>query len=242
MQIFSKHVSKEVAGLIWEQRDQFLENGRPRSQNMTATVFFSDLRGFTTVSEKMSPQELIDWLNTYMESMAGLIMKFGGVVDSYSGDGIKADFGVPFPRSGDDEIRRDAMHAVDCALAMAEELALLNLLWGARGLPEMGMRVGIFTGPVVGGLLGSSERLKYTTIGDTVNIASRLESFDKDVGKHSLCRILIGEATLNCLSERYATEKIGEVRLKGKEQVIIIHQVLGLAVPESRPLPSEVTT
>lgn len=240
MQIFSKHVSKEVAEMIWQQRDQFLDNGRPRSQNMTVTVFFSDLKGFTSVSEKMQPQELIDWLNTYMESMASLIMKYGGVVDSYAGDGIKADFGVPLPRKCGEEIRSDARNAVACALDMEAEMYRLNRLWGEKGLPEMGIRVGIFTGTVVGGLLGSSQRLKYTTIGDTVNIASRLESYDKEVGKDSLCRILIGDSTLGCLEGRYCTERIGEVSLKGKEQKIIVHRVLGRETQASTTLPTEV--
>jgi len=227
MQIFSKHVSKEVAEMIWQQREQFLDNGRPRSQNMTVTVFFSDLKGFTTLSEKMPPEELIDWLNTYMESMAGLIMEHGGVVDSYAGDGIKADFGVPLPRSTEEEVCRDAVNAVACALAMQKEMQRLNELWSGKGHPEMGIRIGLFTGPVVGGLLGSSQRLKYTTIGDSVNIASRLESFDKDVASDSLCRILIGDSTLQCLDNRYATEVIGEVNLKGKNEKIIVHRVLG---------------
>jgi adenylate cyclase len=240
MQIFSRHVSKEVAQMIWEQRDQFLDNGRPRSQNMITTVFFSDLKGFAKVSEKMSPQDLIEWLNTYMEAMAGLIMKFGGVVDNYAGDCIKADFGVPIPRKNFSEIRSDAVNAVSCALAMEQEMSRLNILWGEKGLPEMGVRVGIFTGPVVGGLLGSSQRLKYTTIGDTVNIASRLESYDKELGKHSLCRILIGDATLEYLDGQYQTVKIGEVQLKGKEQVIVIHQVLGPSGTGANILPSEV--
>jgi adenylate cyclase len=198
---------------------------------MTVTVFFSDLKGFTTVSEKMPPKELIDWLNTYMESMAGLIMKYGGVVDSYAGDGIKADFGVPLPRNGDEGIRMDAQNAVACALEMEQEMYRLNEIWGEKGLPEMGVRIGIFTGPVVGGLLGSSQRLKYTTIGDTVNIASRLESYDKEVGKDTLCRILIGDSTLNCLDGRYSSERIGEVSLKGKEQKIIVHRVLDRIAP-----------
>jgi adenylate cyclase len=227
MQIFSKSVSKEVAEMIWQQRDQFLDNGRPRSQDMTVTVFFSDLKNFTTISEKMAPQDLIDWLNTYMEAMAGLIMAHGGVVDSYSGDGIKADFGVPLPRKSDDEVSKDATNAVACALAMEKEIHRLNALWGEKGLPSMGMRVGIFTGHVVGGLLGSSQRMKYTTIGDTVNIASRLESYDKEVDKDTLCRILIGDSTLRYLNGRYKTEKIGAVTLKGKEQKIIIYRVQG---------------
>ena len=227
MLIFAKHVSPEVAGMIWRQRDQFLDNGRPRSRNMTVTVFFSDLRGFTSVSEQLAPQELMDWLNTYMESMAGLIMAHGGVVDSYAGDGIKADFGVPLPRDNDDEIRRDAINAVTCAVAMEQEMHKLNAIWREKGLPPMGIRVGIYTGPVVGGLLGSSQRLKYTTIGDTVNVASRLESFDKEVGKESLCRILIGDATNRLLGEDFITEKIREVCLKGKDEKTAIYRVFG---------------
>ncbi len=227
MQLFSKSVSKEIAEMIWQQREDFLDNGRPRSRKLTATIFFSDLRGFTSVSEKMDPQELIDWLNVYMESMAGLVLKHDGVVDNYIGDAIKADFGVPLPRKNEQEIRVDAINAVTCALAMEKELLRLNSVWGEKGLSAMGIRVGIFTGPVVAGLLGNSQRLKYTTIGDTVNTASRLESFDKDVGRDAVCRILIGSTTLDLLGSRFLTVKIGEASLKGKDERITIHRVLG---------------
>jgi adenylate cyclase len=213
--------------MIWEQREDFLDNGRPRSRKLTATIFFSDLRGFTSVSEKMDPQELIDWLNTYMESMAGLVLKHDGVVDNYIGDAIKADFGVPLPRKIEKEIQADAVNAVLCALAMEKEMFRLNREWGEKGLPGVGIRIGIFTGPVVAGLLGSSQRLKFTTIGDTVNTASRLESFDKDIAGDAVCRILIGSTTLDLLGGRFLTEKIGEVSLKGKKERITIHRVLG---------------
>ena len=227
MQIFSKHVSKEIAEVIWQQKDQFLNDGRPRSQKMIVTVFFSDLRGFTTVSERMEPQELINWLNAYMEPMTRLIMEHGGVIDDYAGDGIKANFGVPLPRKNEDEVRSDAMNAVKCALAMEKEMHRLNALWSEKGLPAMGTRVGIFTGTVVAGLLGSAKRFKYTTVGDTVNIAARLETFDKEVGKDSVCRILIGESTLHHLDSQFRTERIGEVSLKGKDEKITVHRVLG---------------
>ena len=227
MQLFSRHVSKEIAELIWQQKDQFMNNGRPRSQKMMVTVFFSDLKGFTTMSEKMDPQDLIDWLNTYMESMARLIMEHGGVVDDYAGDSIKANFGVPIPRKNEDEVRMDAMNAITCALAMEKEIHRLCALCSEKGLPAIGTRIGIYTGHVVTGLLGSSQRLKYTTVGDTVNIAARLESYDKDVGKDSLCRILIGDTTLHYLDNRLITEKIGAVSLKGKDEKIIVYRVLG---------------
>ncbi len=99
MQLFSRHVSPEVADAVWQQREQFMDGGRPRSQKFMATVLFTDLKGFTSVSEKMDPQALLDWLNTYMEAMAQLVMAHGGVIDNYIGDSIKADFGVPLPRT-----------------------------------------------------------------------------------------------------------------------------------------------
>lgn len=239
MQLFSRHVSKEIAEMLWQQRAQFLDNGRLRCQKMTATILFTDLRGFTPMSEKMDPQDLLEWLNTYMEAMCGVIMAHGGVVDDYFGDAIKADFGVPLPREREKDIRVDAKSAVDCALSMEREMCRLNADWQLKGLPTMGMRVGIFTGLVVAGLVGSAARIKYTTIGDTVNIASRLESYDKHIGEESLCRILIGEATRLCLNSTYQTERIGEVSLKGKDLKITVHRVLGKDLHPSRGGPKE---
>ncbi|OGP96896.1 MAG: hypothetical protein A2157_02485 [Deltaproteobacteria bacterium RBG_16_47_11] len=224
MQLFSRHVSKEIAETLWKQRDQILEGGRLRSQKSTVTVMFTDLKGFTTVSESMDPQALIDWLNTYMEAMVQLVIDHGGVIDEYIGDGFKADFGIPLPRTTESDIRQDAINAAHCALAMEKEIKRLNTLLQEHDLPTVKMRVGIFTGPVVAGSIGSMQRLKYTTIGDTVNIASRLESFDKDLaGKDSMnspCRILIGETTLHYLGNQFMTEELGELSLKGKVQKI----------------------
>jgi adenylate cyclase len=231
MQLFSRHVSREVAEVIWNQREQFLDGGRPRSQKLIATVMFTDLEGFTALSEKMDPQALIEWLNTYLEAMAQLVTEHGGIVDDYAGDGLKADFGVPLARTAETEISQDAVNAVNCALAMEKEIKRLNTFWEERNLPTVNMRVGIFTGPVVAGSLGSTQRLKYTTIGDTVNIASRLESLSKDlVGydfKNSPCRILIGESTLRYLGNQFRTKRVGEVSLKGKVEKITAHCLIG---------------
>jgi len=240
MQIFSKHVSKEVAESLWQQREQFLKNGRPRSQKLVMTAFFSDLRGFTTVSEKMDPQDLMDWLNIYMEKMTGIIMAHGGIIDDFAGDGIKANFGLPLPEQNESVIQGDALSAVRSALDMEREMHHLNDHWREKGLPEVGMRIGIYTGPAVAGALGSFQRMKYTTIGDTINIASRLESYDKDLGKEALCRILIGESTLRYLGPGFRTERIGEVSLKGKEEKITIYRVLGEEGLLSEPRRKEV--
>jgi adenylate cyclase len=231
MQLFAKHVSPEIAETVWQQREQFLRGGRPRSQELMVTVLFSDLKGFTAASEQMNPQTLMDWLNTYAETMSQLIIEHGGVIDNYVGDGLMADFGVPLARTTEAEIGQDAKNAVRCALAMERELNRLNVLWQEQHLPTVAMRIGIFTGPVVAGSLGSAQRLKYTIIGDTVNIASRLESFDKDLvdqdPPYSPCRILIGEATLQYLDQQFKTQRIGEVSLKGKEQKITVYRVVG---------------
>jgi len=226
MHLFSKHVSPEVAASIWQQREQFLSGGRPRSQKMMATILFSDLRGFTSTAESLEPQVLIDWLNTYMEAMADLVMAHGGVVDDYAGDGIKANFGVPLPRRTEAEIREDAIQAVTCALAMGRKMVQLNEFWQENGLPTGGARIGIFSGPVVAGAVGSSQRLKYTTVGDTVNIAARLESYNKEFASQECWRILIGESTRQYLDDCFVVQFVGEENLRGKNQKIAIYQVL----------------
>ncbi len=232
MQLFSKHVSPEVARTIWQQRHQFLDGGKLRPKKLIATIVFTDLKGFTSVSEKMDPTVLMDWLNIYMESMAQLVIEQGGVIDDYAGDGLKANFGVPFTRTTEAEIRQDAVNAVNCALAMEGEINRLNAFWKEQNLPTVGMRIGIFTGPMVAGSLGGSQRMKYTTIGDTVNIASKLESLDdNDVIEHNYtnnpCRILIGDATLCYLDQQFKTRKVGETALKGKSEKITVYQVVG---------------
>ena len=152
-------------------------------------------------------------------------------MDDYFGDAIKADFGVPLPRLTQAEIAQDALAAVNCALTMERELKRLNTIWQQQGLATAEMRIGIFTGPVVAGSLGSAQRLKYTTVGDTVNVASRLESFEKDLIDpdlaYSPCRILIGETTLRHLDHQFVTKKLGEAKLRGKEEKITIYRVTG---------------
>ena len=228
MRLFSQHVSKEVAENIWNERDQFIVDGHPRSQKLTVTTMFTDFRGFTSVAETMAPQELIEWLNIYLEGMAGIVMAHGGVINSFTGDGLKADFGTPIPRLTEEEIGRDAVNAVRCAEAMKAEMQRVNKVCEERGLPTVSMRIGLYTGDVVAGALGSKERLQYTTIGDAVNIASRLESFAKEVtfGNDS-CRVIVGESTKRYLDNNFIVEEIGEVSLKGKGRKVRAFCVLG---------------
>jgi len=203
------------------------EAGRPA----TATVLFTDLVGFTSTSEHLEPQVLVDWLNEYMDAMVQQVLDHGGIVNKYIGDAIMALFGVPVPRATEAEVARDAAAAVECALHMGTTLRELNRGWTARGQPAATMRIGIFTGAVVAGSIGSARRLEYTVIGDTVNTASRLESFDKEFlapdPAVNPCRILIGEPTRARLGERFETEWAGEVNLKGKERPLSVYLVRG---------------
>jgi adenylate cyclase len=234
MQLFSRHVSKEVAEAIWEQRSQFLDGGRPRSERLVVTALFTDLSGYTSTAEKKSPEQLMEWLNEYMDVMAQQVSRHGGVIRQYAGDSVVAVFGVPVPRRTEAEIARDARSAVECALAMETALRQLNQRWRADGKPVCGMRVGIFTGPVVAGTLGSAERSEYVIVGDTMNTASRLESFDKEYfppdPDERPCRTIIGEPTLSCLGDEYETAKVGDVSLKGKEQRVGMYRVIGRRV------------
>jgi adenylate cyclase len=238
MNLFGRHVTPQVAEAIWRDRDQILKEGRVRGQRITATVLFSDIKGFSHIAEGTDPETLMNWLNEYMEAMAQLVLDHGGIVDKFIGDAVMAVFGAPIPSVTPAEVSRDAQQAVRCATAMGKKLRELNQRWSAQARPEAAIRIGIATGTVVIGSLGSSQRLDYTIIGDSVNIAARLESYDKfmEVG---ICRILISEGTQQYIRDLYPTCSIGEVALRGREQPVTIYQVLlpGVAI-EQAPRPS----
>ena len=238
MSIFSRYMARDLAADVWQRRAEFLETGgRPRPQKLVATVLFSDIKGFTHVAEKLDATALMEWLNAYMEAMAGLVMKHGGVVDKFIGDAVMAVFGVPVARADQAGIVADARAAARCALAMRAELQRFNAQWAKKGLPPIGVRVGIYTGELVSGSIGSSERMEYTVIGDTVNTASRLESFKLTPGEAApealaeeqdgACRILVGSATATRLGEGFALAQVGEVQLKGKDEPVVVYSVIG---------------
>jgi adenylate cyclase len=233
MQIFSKHVSADIAQTLWEQKEELLAGQRPRSQKVTATVLFTDLEGFSSTSEKLEPAVLMDWLNEYMEAMATAIMARQGLIEKYIGDAIMAVFGVPLAHSKPEEIQEDARNAVRCALDMREKMIELNVLWEKRGLPCCGMRIGIHTGSLVAGSLGSADRQEYTVIGDSVNTASRLESYDKNWedadSPRSPCRILISEATFSLVQDIVQTRRVGTILLKNKKEPVTVYSVTAVS-------------
>ena len=157
--------------------------------------------------------------------MATEIQAHHGIINKFTGDGLLAVFGVPLARQYPQEIGQDAQAAVACALAMGKRLEELNQRWQSRQLNPLKMRVGIFTGPVVVGSLGGRDRLEYGVIGDSVNVASRLESCEKE--RHSrTCRILIGHETLTYLQDQFVVENWGKLLLKGRSQPIEVYQVI----------------
>ena len=237
MRLFSQHVSRQIADKIWQERDHLLEGGLPQPQELVATVLFSDFKGYTSVSETMSPKALMNWLNAYLDAMTEVIIDHGGVIDDYAGDAIKADFGIPFKRETDEEMARDAVNAVTCALAMEQAMHRLNDEHTRKGLPTVGMRIGIHTGPLVAGCLGSAQRMKYTTLGDTVNTAAHLENFGRgaivEPQDRRPCRILISERTAQLLNNRFQLDAIGEVALKGKSQALLAFRVVAAVSTEN---------
>lgn len=231
MLLFGQHVDDEVAETIWRERHQILEEGRLRPQKLTVTVLFADLVGFTSVAERLLPQDLMNWLNTYMEAIAGVVPRYEGIIDDYYGDGMKVNFGVPLPRTTAESIRQDAINAVRCGLAMKREVVRLNETQGNTSLPSVQIRIGIATGPAVVGSVGSAQRLKYTTVGDTVNIASRLEQLGKNMRARETesdgGNFLIAEATNQNLDPTWNTQEVGKISLKGKREEVVVYQVLG---------------
>jgi adenylate cyclase len=158
-----------------------------------------------------------------METMAGLVIAHGGVVDDYYGDAIKSNFGVPLPRHSAEEIRQDAVNAMRCALAMRRKMQELVASWHMEGGPQVKVRVGIATGQVVAGCLGSAQRMKYTTIGDVVNTAARLESYGKEIPARLLdpyCQIMVAASTVAHLDGEFSFEPVGALQLKGKAQAV----------------------
>jgi adenylate cyclase len=241
MDIFSRSVSPAIAEEMWKQRASFLKGGRLAPQTMTVTVLFSDLMNFTPMAERLTPDQLMDWINNYMETMAGLVIEHGGVVDDYYGDAIKSNFGVPLPRKNAKEIQQDAVNALRCALAMRRKMEELVKSWNIEGGPQVKVRVGIATGQVIAGLLGSAQRMKYTTIGDVVNTAARLETYGKEIPERLIdpyCQVMVAASTVAHLDGEFWLEPVGTLQLKGKSQGVEVFALMGTSEARALPRPA----
>ena len=184
-------------------------SGRVRvgGERRTATILFADVRGFTAFSEGRAPEEVVRLLNGYLDAMVSVLVSEGGTIDKFLGDGILASFGVPLSQPD------DARRAVRAATRMLERLSEWNGERASRGEPEFEIGIGVHTGEVVAGNVGSSLKLEYTVIGDAVNTASRIEGLNKELGT----RLLVSEATARLLGGEPALRAVGPVEIRGKK-------------------------
>jgi adenylate cyclase len=208
---FQQYVSPEVIRRLLDDPDRV----KPRKSEIT--VLFSDVRGFTSISESLDAQELADLLNGYLTEMTRIIFRNQGTLDKYIGDAVMALWGAPFDEPD------HATRACEAALSMLARLAELQKEWRAQGKPVMDIGVGINTGIASVGNMGSSLRHGYTALGDSVNLASRLEGLNKEYGT----RIIISESTHNALrSDRVLVRELDMIRVKGKLLPVTIYEVL----------------
>ncbi|HET9703615.1 MAG TPA: adenylate/guanylate cyclase domain-containing protein [Vicinamibacterales bacterium] len=209
--LFSRYVSRDVFDQLVANPSLAALGGSRRHM----TVLFSDIRGFTTLSEKGSPEDVVSQLNQLFTRMVAVVFDHRGTVDKFVGDMIMALFSAPL----DDEDHAD--HAVQTALAMIRALDDMNRGWEAEGKARLGIGIGINTGDMVAGNIGSETIMSYTVIGDAVNLGARLESLNKEYGT----QIIISEATRARLKGQYDIHPLGDVIVKGKSQPVAIFEV-----------------
>lgn len=223
-QVFGRYLSDDVVSNLLESPSR-LELGGDRRQ---VTILTSDLRGFTALSERLQPEEVIQILNLYLQRMAEVINDYHGTIDEFMGDGILVLFGAPAQRED------DALRAVACACAMQLAMGRVNEQTRQMGLPHLAMGIGIHTGEVVVGNIGSEQRTKYGIVGSPVNLTYRIESYTKGG------QILISEATLQAAGSSVKTQAKQQVHPKGAQQPITVYDVSGVAGFYSLYLPQEV--
>ncbi|HWY24350.1 MAG TPA: adenylate/guanylate cyclase domain-containing protein, partial [Nevskia sp.] len=208
----ARQLGKEIADRLLEVGDAALGG-----QLQHSSILFSDIRGFTSISETLGARETVTLLNEYFSEMAEAVEQYGGVLDKYIGDAIMALFGVPFRGP------RDADNAVAVANAMLRRLGGLNQRRQAAGKPAIEIGIGIATGDVVVGNIGSPRRTNYTAIGDSVNLASRLEGATKQYR----VKVLLAQATAEALTVPTPLREIDLLRVKGKDQPVAVYEALG---------------
>jgi adenylate cyclase len=218
---FSQYLSPGVIALIEKDPQKYI---RPGGETKELTVMFSDIRDFTTLSEGLTADELVHLLNEYLGEMTDALFRNLGTLDKYIGDAIMAFWGSPYPQ--DDHAHR----ACSCALEMVHCLDRLNAKWGAEGRKRISIGVGLNTGPVNVGNMGSSKRLAWTVMGDNVNLASRLEGMTKQYRT----RIIISEATYRQVADHFVCRDLDNIRVKGKLQPVGIYEVLDSAKNRSK--------
>ncbi len=202
-----RHVSRPVAALLVDTSSTELGSER------VITVLFADIRNFTRFSEERSPASVVAFLNDYLDRAAESVERHGGIVNKFTGDGLMAIFGAPHD---------DPDHAAGAARAAVDMQRDLRDVRGERNLPELRLGIGVHTGPAVVGLVGSASRSEYTAIGDTVNLAARIEELTKSVNAD----VLLSDATRAALGERAVVRTVGEVNIRGRARPVKVHALI----------------
>lgn len=208
----AKYFSKDVVDLVLNNPESLGQGG----QRMPATVLFADIRNFTQLSTVMQPEQVVELLNRYFSTMVDIVFKNGGTLDKFLGDGLMALFGVPYA------IDKPEESAVRTALEMLEALQVMNRELEAKGVLRLDIGVGINSGPVVAGNIGSSQRHEYTVIGDTVNLAARLEALNKE----TRTQILVSASVYEAIRNTFRTRQLGPLRIRGKPEPLEVYAVM----------------
>jgi len=217
--MFGKYVSATVVDQMMEYPPEL------GGVDKELTVFFSDIRGFTTLSESMTPQELVNHLNIYLTAMTDIIMDYQGTLDKYVGDEVMCFWGAPIPQ------KDHAILACKCALNQMQVLGELNAKWPKEKRIDIG--IGINSGIMTVGNMGSLGRMNYTLMGDNVNLGARLEGTNKQYLTH----IIISENTYGLVKDKVVARELDNIRVKGKNRPVLIYELMdvieGLDVPKA---------
>jgi adenylate cyclase len=205
-------VAREVVDEILKNPESLVLSGQRRD----VTVLFCDIRGFTPLSERLDPESVVLLLNDFYNLMIETTFKHDGTLDKFLGDGVMCIFGAPIARPD------HAIQAVRTALDMQAGIAELGARFTREGRPPIAVGIGVSAGEVVAGTVGSEDRMEYTAIGDSVNLAARLESIAKPG------QVLISERTFEMVGDRVQAKAMGVVKVKGKEEEVGVYEVLGL--------------
>ncbi|MDC3095536.1 CHASE2 domain-containing protein [Prochlorococcus sp. AH-716-M06] len=220
--LLGQTTSPEVAEELWNQKDSLLENGRFPGTELPVTILFSDTVSFSSVSENMNPTELLDWLNRGMEKFVKIISENGGMVNKFTGDGFLAVFGAPVKKT----YEQSSNEAIKTAMEIRGAIENLKNDLEAEGLPLIKLRIGIHSGKIITGSMGGSEKIEYALIGDSVNVAARLESLNKENMKNN-CRILVSKESLEFAnSSDFNLEEWGPCKVKGRESLVEVFEII----------------
>lgn len=227
VQSFSYYIPKTMMKRLMQRKQTIHMGGRKKE----VTLFFSDIEGFTAVSESMNAEHLSVHLCDYFDALGNIIAQHEGTIDKFIGDSIMAFWGAPIAD------RYHSKHACNTALLCQKKLSELNRIWKREGKPQLKTRMGIHTGDVIIGNIGSSERMNYTAMGDNVNLCSRLESINKVYGT----KIIISETVLGELKNHFYVRSLDNVVVKGKTKPLKIYELVGIQNDDHALLPSDET-